>query len=97
MQGGMRPIEWDSKKNEWLIKHRGVSFELCATMIREDKIISVIGNHPPYEHQKIFILDIDGYAYMVPYVEDDEKYFLKTIFPSRDATKKYLPDNESHL
>lgn len=86
----MKPIEWDHDKNEWLIKNRGISFELCATYIREDNIVAVITNHPPYEHQKVFILNIEGYAYIVPYVEDDQKYFLKTIYPSREATKKYL-------
>lgn len=86
----MKPIEWDQGKNEWLIKNRGISFELCATYIQENNVVTVITNHPPYEHQKVFILNIEGYAYVVPYVEDDEKYFLKTIYPSRDATKKYL-------
>jgi uncharacterized DUF497 family protein len=83
-------FDWDESKNEWLIKNRGVSFELCLVYIQRGDILEILENHEPYEHQKIFIINIEGYVYQVPYVEDEEKIFLKTIYPSRKATKKYL-------
>lgn len=86
----MKYIDWDDTKNEWLIKNRGISFDLCATYITRGDVLEVVTNHALYEHQKVFIINIDGYVYKVPYVEDDEKYFLKTIYPSRKLTKKYL-------
>ena len=86
----MKYIDWSAEKNEWLIKNRDVSFEICVPYIIQGDILDIIKNHSPYEHQKIFIININGYVYKVPYVEDDEKYFLKTIYPSSVETKKYL-------
>jgi len=50
-------------------------------------------NQDKYEHQRLFVVDIAGYAYLAPYVESDEEIFLKTIIPSRKATKRYLGGN----
>jgi len=86
----MRYFDWSEEKNEWLIANRGISFELCIECIVGDQLLDVVENHPPYEHQKIFIIEIDGYAYEVPFVEDDIKFFLKTAHASHEATKKYL-------
>ena len=72
---------------------RGISFEMCEAYIIAGRILAVTDNHPPYEHQKIFVLEIEGYAYRVPFVENDDKIFLKTAYPSRVDTKKYLPEN----
>jgi len=47
-------------------------------------------NKKRYPNQRILVVEIESYAYYVPYVEDEDKIFLKTIFPSRKATKKYL-------
>jgi hypothetical protein len=47
-------------------------------------------NKKKYPNQRILIVDVSGYAYMVPFIKDDNEYFLKTIIPSRKATKKYL-------
>jgi hypothetical protein len=47
-------------------------------------------NKKKYPNQKILIVDVDGYAYLVPFVKDGNELFLKTIIPSRKATKKYL-------
>ena len=51
-------------------------------------------NKQKYPNQRIFIVEVRDYAYIVPFVEDEEKYFLKTIYPSREATKKYLNKEE---
>jgi uncharacterized DUF497 family protein len=83
-------IDWDDTKNQWLIANRGISFDVCMAYIEQGDYLDVVDNHSPYEHQKVFIINIDGYVYEVPFVEDDEKIFLKTAYPSRVATNKYL-------
>ena len=88
----MKYIDWDEEKNRKLKEDRGVSFEEVLILIQEEKIIEVIDhpNQKRYPGQKIFVVIIDDYVYMVPFVEDEEKYFLKTIIPSRKMTKKNL-------
>jgi len=91
----MNYYAWNSDKNEELIKERGISFERVIQHIENEKILDVI-NHPntsKYPNQYMFILEIDNYAYLVPFVENDSEIFLKTIIPSRKATKKYLEVN----
>ncbi len=83
-------FDWNEEKNEWLIAERGVSFEMCVIAIEQGDLLALVPNEHPRAHQKKFIVKIDEYAYVVPYVEDDEKLFLKTMFPSRKATQKYL-------
>lgn len=86
----MKYFEWNNEKNDWLLQERGITFELCVTYIELGHVLDVLVNRSPREHQKVFILNIDGYAFRVPFVEDDEKIFLKTAYPSRKDTKKYL-------
>jgi len=50
-------------------------------------------NQEKHEGQKIFVVQIDEYAYLAPFIEDDKEIFLKTIIPSRKPTKKYLQGN----
>jgi len=83
---------WNLDKNTWLIKERGISFERIVNLIEKDKVLDII-KHPNsalYPNQRIFILNIDNYAYLVPFVDDGAQVFLKTAIPSRKATKKYL-------
>jgi hypothetical protein len=92
----MKPYDWDEAKNIKLKAERLVSFEDVLTAIDDGRILANI-EHPNkirYGDQKIYILKIEDYAYLVPYVEDNEKIFLKTIIPSRRATKKYLKGEE---
>ena len=42
-----------------------------------------------YPHQKMMVVEMDDYLILVPFVEDQEKIFLKTAFKSRKITKKY--------
>lgn len=86
----MKYFDWDKEKNEWLTRERGVSFELCVTHITGENLLDVTPNHHPYGHQYIYIIDVEGYCYEVPFVEDGDKIFLKTAYPSHEATKKYL-------
>ena len=88
----MKNIRWDESKNEWLKINRGLGFERIAVLLEQGRVLDVI-DHPDqqkYPKQKILIAEIDRYACLVPYVDDEEGVFLKTIIPSRKATKKYL-------
>ncbi len=88
----MKYFDWNNEKNEELIKDRNISFEEVVFCIMHDGLLDII-EHPnksKYPHQKIFIVDIDNYVYIVPFVEDDDIVFLKTIIPSRKMTKQYL-------
>lgn len=89
----MKYFEWSEKKNQELISKRGISFEMCVIYIKEGFLLDIIENHPPYEHQKVFILNIEEYVYRIPFVEENEKIFLKTMYPSRKDTHKYLSNN----
>jgi len=88
----MKIFKWNSEKNELLALARGITFEEIVQKIQSGaKVIDT--DHPnkkKYPNQKILIVDVDGYAYLVPYVINKDEYFLKTIIPSRKATKKYL-------
>jgi len=88
----MKPFEWSITKNEWLKKERQISFEEIVNAINDDKVVDTYKhpNQEKYPNQKVFVLEIDVYAYLVPFVEDSEKIFLKTVFRSRKATQKYL-------
>ncbi len=88
----MTIFQWDVEKNKILAETRGITFEEIAQKIESGAVV-VDTKHPnkkKYPNQKIMVIDIDGYAYLVPYVIDNNIYFLKTIIPSRRATKKYL-------
>ena len=88
----MKYFDWNNDKNEELLKDRGISFEEVVFSIMHDGLLDIIEhtNKSKYPNQKIFIVDIDNYVYLVPFVEDDEIVFLKTIIPSRKMTKQYL-------
>ena len=94
----MKYFNWNNEKNEELLKDRGVSFEEVVFCIMNDGLLDVI-EHPnksKYPNQNIFIVDIDNYVYLAPFVEDDEVVFLKTIIPSRKMTKKYLGETDEN-
>jgi hypothetical protein len=86
----MKYFDWDNEKNEWLMRERGISFEFIKECIENGQVVGNVANHHPYQHQKVYLLLIEGYVFEVPYVEDDEKIFLKTAHPSHEATKRYL-------
>ena len=88
----MKYLNWNSEKNELLKKERGISFEIMAFQIEVGNILDVIDHPNPdkYPGQRIFVIDFEEYAYLVPFVENDDEVFLKTIIPSRKATKDYF-------
>ncbi len=87
-----KPVEWNPDKNIILKKERLVSFEDVVAAIDTGNLINDAKHHnlEKYPHQRVFTVIICGYAYEVPYVEDNHKIFLKTIIPSRKAHKQYL-------
>ncbi len=87
-------FNWDNKKNEQLKKERGVSFEQIVFLIENDCVLDIL-EHPnkkQYGGQRIYIINIDNYAYAVPCEDKGEERILKTIFPSRKYTLEYLRD-----
>ena len=88
----MKYFIWNSEKNEQLKREREISFEQIVIQIEEGKLHDILEhpNQQKYKDQKIFIVELNEYMYLVPFVEDEKYIFLKTIIPSRKATKKYL-------
>ncbi|GEM_PF-126864 len=89
--------EFSADKNQQLIKERDISFEDVIVALDNDKLITTLDHHnrAKYPNQKIYILDINEYAYLVPFVRKDKNtIFLKTIIPSRKLTKKFLKRGE---
>lgn len=88
----MKLFAWNIEKNKLLVEKRGISFERAVYHIERSGVLDVV-KHPnstKYPNQKIFVVEISSYVYLVPFIENDKEYFLKTIIPSRKATKKYL-------
>ena len=88
----MALYDWNSEKNELLRKDRGITFEDVVYHLTHGGLLDTIEhpNQEQYPRQRIFIINIEGYACLVPFVEEDEVIFLKTIIPSRKMTKQYL-------
>ena len=88
----MKYFAWSIEKNERLKAERAISFEEIVFHIAEGHLLDII-EHPnvkKYKGQRIFIVNVEDYAYLVPFVETEREIFLKTIVPSRKATAQYL-------
>lgn len=86
--------EWNSDKNEWLKTNRAISFEQIIFHIGQGDVWR-LADHPNQERypgQKIYFVIVDDYVYLVPHVVTKESIFLKTIIPSRKATRDYLSE-----
>jgi len=97
----MKSLRWSAQKNAELLAARGVSFEQMVIAIEAGGLIDVLA-HPNITrcpNQKVLVVANEGYAYLVPFVEQADHYFLKTVIPSRKATRDYLkqgaPDAQS--
>ena len=91
-----KPFRWDSDKNEQLVQERSISFEQITVAVESGGLLQVV-QHPnvaKYPRQKIMVVGIDGYAYLVPFVEETNYLFLKTIIPSRKATRDFIEGKE---
>ncbi|MHC4325516.1 MAG: BrnT family toxin [Planctomycetota bacterium] len=93
----MRYFDWSTDKNERLKEQRDITFEEIVFHILHDGLLDVL-EHPnkeQYPGQRIFVVDVEGYVYLIPFVEIEESVFLKTIIPSRKMTKKYLKGDQN--
>ena len=88
----MTLYDWSIEKNDWLKRERGLAFEDIVFHIDQGGLLDTLEhpNQARYPRQKVFIGNVEGYACIVPFVEEDEIIFLKTIIPSRKMTKRYL-------
>jgi len=94
----VKPFLWNPEKNEQLKRERGISFEQVVRHIEQGDLLDIL-EHPDqqkYPGQRILVVQIEGYVFLVPCVEDEAGVFLKTIFPSRKLTKQYLRKRSHH-
>ena len=92
----MKSFDWNQDKNKWLKRERGITFEEVIFHLQAGGLLDIIENpnQERYKDQRIFIVDVEGYVCMVPFVETEDGVFLKTIIPSRKMTKLYLGGEE---
>ena len=93
----MKYYNWNTDKNEELKKNRNISFEEIVLSIYKNSIIDIY-EHPnqnKFPGQKIYVINYNEYIFLIPFIETEMEIFLKTIIPSRKATKKYLKKDES--
>ena len=91
-----KPFRWGPDKNEQLMQERGVSFEQVTVAVENGDLLQVV-QHPnaeKYPRQKIMIVGMNGYAFLVPFVEETDYIFLKTIIPSRKATRDFIESRD---
>ena len=88
----MKLFRWNPAKNDALKAERGLSFEGITVAVESGGLLDIL-DHPnkaKYPNQRVLVVTFDNYAYLVPFVEEEDHYFLKTIIPSRKATREYL-------
>lgn len=92
----MKYFNWNKEKNLKLKIERNISFETILLQIENGNLLDILEhpNQDKYPDQKILVVEYQSYAYLVPMIESEEEYFLKTIIPSRKATKQYLGDKK---
>lgn len=92
----MRTFRWSGAKNERLALERQITFEEIVLAIGTGGLLDVQKHRNPgrYPNQRVLVVAVAGYVYLVPFVEEAESYFLKTIIPSRKATRAYLSNGE---
>ena len=94
----MKRFSWNREKNEALQRGRGISFEAAVFHISQGDLLDILEhpNQKRYPGQRIFVVKIVNYAYLIPFVESETEIFLKTIIPSRKATATYLPRRQEN-
>lgn len=88
----MDGFDWSDEKNELLERTRGICFEEILAHIEAGRVLDIIAhpNQDKYPGQRIIVIDVDGYVWLVPYIKSGGLRFLKTIIPSRKATREYI-------
>ena len=94
----MKPFRWGPEKNDQLMAERGISFEQMVVAIEAGGLPDVLAHPNPSKcpNQKVLVVASDGYAYLIPFVEQEDHFFLKTVIPSRKATRDYLNQGEQN-
>jgi uncharacterized DUF497 family protein len=93
----VKPFRWSPEKNDSLKAVRGISFESIVVAIESEGLLDVLGhpNQTKYPRQRLLVVACDRYVYLVPFIEEEDFFFLKTIIPSRKATRDYLNRGET--
>jgi len=93
----MKYFDWNEEKNRLLKESRNISFEEIVLAIDNGHLLDVVEHHDKYKYpdQRLLIVEIRNYAFVVPFVETKDAYFLKTIYPSRKATQTYIPKEDT--
>lgn len=88
---------WDDAKNVRLQRERGVSFEEVYYMVEHGNVLDVVSNpnQKRYPGQRMFIIEMKHYAWVIPFLETEEEIFLKTAIPSRKMTKIYIKEAQT--
>lgn len=88
----VKPLRWSAVKNELLRAERGVAFEDVTVAIEGGGLLDILQHPNPakYPRQKVMVVKVAGYAYLVPFVEEADHFYLKTIIPSRKATRDFI-------
>jgi uncharacterized DUF497 family protein len=94
----MKTVRWNHEKNAKLKQVRGVSFEMVILAMEQGQVLDDLVHPNPqlYANQRLMIVKLQDYAWLVPYVETESELFLKTMIPSRKATKQYLRGEGIH-
>jgi uncharacterized DUF497 family protein len=88
----LKSFAWNDEKNQSLKAGRNISFEEVVLCIASGHLLDIVEhpNQEKYQGQRMFIVAMRNYVWLVPFVETEDEIFLKTIIPSRKATKRYL-------
>jgi uncharacterized DUF497 family protein len=94
----MKSLRWNPQKNETINAERGISFERIVVAIEAGGLLDILAhpNQTKYPKQQVLVVSCDSYAYLVPFVEEETYFFLKTVIPSRKATRDYLNQGETN-
>ena len=93
----MKPFRWSPEKSEALKVARGISFECIVVAVESGGLLDILAhpNQSKYPRQRVLAVACESYAYLVPFVEEEEHFFLKTVVPSRKATRDYLNQGDA--
>ena len=95
----MKPFRWSPDNNDLLKQERGVSFEDITVAVEAGGLLEIVPHQNPknYPRQKIMVVEVAGYAFLVPFVEEEDHFFLKTIIPSRKATRDFIAKESDNV
>lgn len=94
----LKEYKWNKEKNEKLVWERGISFEIVLNYIEKNQVIDIVQhpNQEKYPKQQIYLIEIEDYIYMVPFVMSETEIFLKTIIPSRKVTRDRIKKGKNN-